>query len=236
METAAWRRAVLFGENLPDLSRKINRFCHHKIRIFREEQELDDSKPPKSKKDPQKRMVFWIVKIFCLTVAISSAFSLISSILLDDASPALAFLLLIFIIAIGIVFDVVGVAVTAADVRPFHSMAAKKKKGAKEAVNLIQNADHVSSICNDVIGDICGIVSGSASAAIVASALAGLMKPTVATIIMSALVAGLTVGGKAIGKYFAIHNATGIVLLAAKVVYYLKVALPGTKKKKKRVR
>lgn len=199
---------------------------------------MDDNRPKKQKKDPQKRMILWIIKLFCMTVVISSVFSFLSSLLLSEANTVVAFILLLLIVTIGVLFDVIGVAVTAADPKPFHSMAAKKKKGAKEAVSLIRNADHVSSVCNDVVGDICGIISGSASAAIVATALAGVMEHTVATIAMSALVAGLTIGGKAVGKSLAIAKATSIVLFAARAVYCVKAfaraLIPGRKQKNKR--
>lgn len=41
-------------------------------------------------------------------------------------------------------------------------------------------------------------------------------------IVMAALVSGLTVGGKAIGKSFAMSNSTKIVHMAALLVYYVK--------------
>ncbi len=66
---------------------------------------------------------------------------------------AVAIIVLAVFIALGIVFDMIGVAVTAADPKPFHSMAAHKEKGAKEAIRLLKNANQVSSFCNDVVGD-----------------------------------------------------------------------------------
>lgn len=76
--------------------------------------------------------------------------------------------MLVIFIALGIVFDMIGVAVTAADPRPFHSMAAHGEKGGREAIRLLNMSNKVSSLCNDVVGDICGIVSGSTAAVIVA--------------------------------------------------------------------
>ena len=80
-------------------------------------------------------------------------------------------------IGLGILFDIIGVAVTAADPRPFHSMAAHKEPGAKEALMLLRNAGRVSSVCNDVVGDICGIVSGTTTAVIVVRLQAALGLP-----------------------------------------------------------
>ena len=134
---------------------------------------------------------------------------------------AVAFVILLLIVLIGIIFDIVGVAVTSADEKPFHSMAARKVIGAQEAIRLLRKADKVSSICNDVIGDICGVVSGSASAAIVTQILANFdsSMPQIISLGMSALVAGLTVGGKAVGKGFAIESSTKIVHMVGKIIW-----------------
>ena len=72
-----------------------------------------------------------------------------------------AFIVLIGIVLIGIVFDSEIARVTVTDEKPFHSMAASKVKGAKSSLMLIRNASRVSNVCNDVVGDICGIISGA---------------------------------------------------------------------------
>jgi CBS domain containing-hemolysin-like protein len=148
-----------------------------------------------------------------------------------------AFLILMGIILIGIVFDIVGVAVASADEKPFHSMAARKVPGAQDAIKLLRNAERVSSICNDVVGDICGVVSGTASATIAAQVIAHLDFgwPQFISLAMSALVAGLTVGGKAVGKTIAVSSCTEIVHAVGNVIYWFTHLLqPKGKKKKKR--
>ena len=102
-------------------------------------------------------------------------------------------------------------------------MAARKVPGAQEAIRLLRNAERVSSICNDVVGDICGVVSGSASATIAAQILKSgdFSWPQLISLAMSALCAGLTVGGKAIGKTFAVNSATEIVHAVGKLIYWL---------------
>ena len=185
----------------------------------------------KQKKKNKKTVnVRWIITIFLSTVVISAVFSTISNMLLGQAGLAAAFLILLVIVLIGILFDIVGVAVTAADVKPFHSMAAHKVPGAQEALKLLKNAEKVSSFCNDVVGDICGVISGTASASIVLLMLTGRESLTsggrLLEIGMAALVSGLTVGGKAIGKTFAMTKSTRIVHLASLVIYYIKTA-PG---------
>jgi hypothetical protein len=85
-----------------------------------------------------------------------------------------------------------------------------------------------------VIGDICGVVSGSASATIAAQVLQSInfSWPQLVTLLMSALVAGLTVGGKAIGKTVAINSCTKIVHSVGKFLYVLH-HIPVMHKKKK---
>ncbi len=174
-----------------------------------------------SRKKGKQTRTKWIVTVFLLTIVISAIISFCSTELMAVSTMAAAFVILLFIVFIGIVFDIVGVAVTSADEKPFHSMAARKVIGAHEAIGLLRKADKVSSICCDVIGDICGVVSGSASAAIVAQILSNFdfSMPRIITLGMSALVAGLTVGGKAIGKGFAIGSSTMIVHTVGKVIW-----------------
>ncbi|MDR0889986.1 MAG: hypothetical protein LBM28_04990 [Oscillospiraceae bacterium] len=164
----------------------------------------------------------WIISAFIITVLISSAFSFLSSEAMAGAGLVEAFVVLLVIVLIGILFDVIGIAVTAASEKPFHSMAAKKVTGAAEALALLRNADKVSSICNDVVGDVCGVISGSASAAIAVRALSAGGSNAVAQLLMSAFVAGLTVAGKASCKHFAMRQSTGILHVVSKCIYYIK--------------
>ena len=118
--------------------------------------------------------------------------------------------------------DMIGVAVTAADPKPFHSMAAHKEKGAKAAIRLLQNANQVSSVCNDVVGDICGIVSGSTAAVIVTHLQRDLSTTSVLISIgATALISGITIGGKALGKTVAINQCTSVVYRVARIMHAL---------------
>ena len=185
-------------------------------------------------KKERNKTIRWVVTIFFVTMLVSGLISLVSDVIMEASTIWVAFLILLVIVLIGIIFDVIGVAVTSADEKPFHSMAARKVSGAQEAIALLRSAEKVSSICNDVVGDICGVVSGSASATIAAQVLQKMEfnDLTVMSLVMSALVAGLTVGGKAIGKTFAINSCTQIVTLVSKLVYSLK-HIPDLFKKKK---
>lgn len=196
---------------------------------------MSKSDPASSKKEKNKA-ARWVITIFLVTILISGVISLASEELMSGSHIAVAFLILLAIVLLGIIFDVVGVAVTSADEKPFHSMAARKVPGSQEAIKLLRNADKVGSICNDVVGDICGVVSGSASATIAAkvisSGLVELSWSQIVSLVMSALVAGLTVAGKALGKNIAIRSCTSIVHIVGAVIYRIQHVTDLFRKKK----
>ena len=191
---------------------------------------------PASAKKERKKAVKWVVTIFFVTIFISGSISLLSDLLMENSSMGVAFLILLVIILIGILFDIIGMAVATADEKPFHSMAARKVPGAQESIRLLRNAERVSSICNDVVGDICGVVSGSASATIAVQILRNFdfSWPQIISLAMSALAAGLTVGGKAIGKSFAVNSCTAIVHGVGRVIHTLNHFPELFRKKKKK--
>ena len=110
---------------------------------------------PDTERKERSRTIRWVVTIFLVTIVVSGVISLISDEVMENSGMAVAFLILLIIVMVGIIFDIIGVAVTSADEKPFHSMAARKVPGAKESIKLLRNAERVSSICNDVVGDIC---------------------------------------------------------------------------------
>lgn len=179
----------------------------------------DSDKKEKFKKMYKKRTsdvkpdYKWIIGIIIWTFIISGSITLISETMLSKVNIYIAFIILVLIILIGIVFDIIGVAVTAADETPFHSMASKKVHGARKAVSLIRNADKVSNFCNDVIGDVCGVVSGGTGAVIVTKIMSStsIKEGLILTVAISAAIASLTVGGKALGKNYAISQSNNIV-------------------------
>lgn len=194
---------------------------------------MSKSDPSASKKQ-RKQTIRWVITIFFVTILVSGLISLISEEIMSSSGIVTAFVILLAIVLVGIVFDIIGVAVTSADETPFHSMAARKVPGAQESIRLLRKAERVSSICNDVVGDICGVVSGSASATI-AMQIIGSFEFTwieLVSLLMSALVAGLTVGGKAIGKTFAVNSSTAIVHAVGRVIYWLR-HLPDLLRRKK---
>ena len=193
---------------------------------------------PAALKKARNKTIRWVITIFFVTIVISGTISFVSDEVMSSSGIVTAFLILLTIILLGIIFDIIGMAVASADEKPFHSMAARKVPGAQAAIRLLRNAERVSSICNDVVGDICGVVSGSASATIAAQILNNLEFgwPQLISLSMSAFCAGLTVGGKAIGKTFAVNSATEIVHAVGKLIFWLE-HIPGllcAKKKNKR--
>lgn len=161
----------------------------------------------------------WPLRVCLMSVALSAVLSFLSNTALSGKGYLIAGLVLLVFIALGILFDMIGVAVTAADPRPFHSMAAHREKGAKTAIRLLNNASRVSSFCNDVVGDICGIVSGTTAAVIVTQLQRSFHTTSVLiSIAITALISGLTIGGKALGKTVAIHDCTGVVHRVARII------------------
>ncbi|TAH62452.1 MAG: hypothetical protein EWM50_05390 [Gottschalkiaceae bacterium] len=169
----------------------------------------------------------WVLIITLWTFVLAIGVSLISEVILRNFNIFFAFICLIFVIIFGVFFDIIGIAVTASDEKTFHSMAANKIKEAKYAVKLVKNAGRVSNFCNDVIGDISGIVSGAAGTIIVMKLVSeyGLTKGAILSVIMSGLIASLTVGGKAIGKEIALKKSDNIIFFTAKFVMILDIKL-----------
>ena len=168
----------------------------------------------------KKENIRWIIRIVGISVILSTMFTLISAAALTETGYILALIVLLALIFLGIVFDMVGVAVTAARQEPFHAMAARREQAAKQAIALVKNADRVASFCNDVVGDIAGIVSGAGAAAIAVRLVLDFgFSALGVSLIISAVVVGVTIGGKAIGKTLAIQNSTEIVLLTARMIY-----------------
>lgn len=173
----------------------------------------------KQDKRGKKKKIPWVVKVFILSVAVSALLSFLSTEALGGAGLLLAFGVLAAFVLLGILFDIIGTAVTAAEERPFHSMAAHRVPGAREALRLIRKANEVSSFCNDVVGDICGIISGSTAAVIVVRLQEALsFQSVLISLSITALVSGITIGGKAVGKTFAINKSTTVLHLVGRVL------------------
>ena len=162
-----------------------------------------------TKKEEKHSKIKWFIKVFITTFILSICFSYISTNGVTNLNLISSIIILIAVIAIGIIFDIIGVAVTVAKEEEFHAIATKKINGAKTSIKFINKAAKVANICADVIGDICGVLSGSISAMIAVKMSEKLGADL--QFVISAVVASLTVGGKAIGKEIANKNSTKIV-------------------------
>ena len=179
-------------------------------------------KKEKNVKKDHSEMV-WFIEVFISTFALSMLFSYVSANGVSNLSLIPAILILILVIGIGILFDIIGVAVTVANEHEFHAKATKKVKGSKDSIKLIRNAPKVANICADVIGDICGVLSGAISALIAVKITDQFGIRFDIQFMISALVSALTVGGKALGKGVANKNATKIVHTVGIVLNKLKL-------------
>lgn len=191
--------------------------------------EQSDKQKPK-RKPPQKskpNKARWIGFIMAISFILSVGMSYISNEALRNAGTILSFIVLFLFIALGILFDMIGVAATSATEKEFHSMAAHKVRGAKEAVWMTRNAEKVSSICNDVVGDICGIISGATGALIVTSLTVGKTGAQIllVSLLITGLISSLTIGGKAAGKSIAIANSRRVLAICGQVLSILPFSL-----------
>ncbi len=174
---------------------------------------------PKSK---SKKRWIWSLIILLMAFVISLVFGILSEISLSNANIVVAIIVIFVFVSISILFDMLGLAVATCTIDPFTAMSARKVKGAKQALYLIKNADKVGSIC-DVIGDVCGILSGAAGATIVARIITttnGDFREILIATLISAIIASVTIFGKAVFKSVGIEHCNKITLGLAKFVNF----------------
>ena len=161
----------------------------------------------------------WVIIITGIAFVLSLLMSLITTIILKNVGVTLSIVVTFLFILLGIIFDIIGVATTCSDIEVFHSMAARKINGGKIGVYLIKNASKVSSICCDVVGDICGIISGSAGVTLVAIIIRiSDFDYLLVSLIITALISSLTIGGKAVGKNLAINKSNQVIKIISKIL------------------
>jgi hypothetical protein len=187
-------------------------------------------KPQPKKK--RKRGGAWPLLATVITFFLTISFSVIAEAVVTatapgriDAAAALAVMcaVILFFLIVSVIFDVISVAVAACDDTPFFSMAARKVRGAKASLHLLKNSHVVCSVCGDIVGDVCGIVSGAAGAAVALRMISGLVQENayvqaLIAILVSGVIAALTVGGKAVSKRVAMTHCVGIVQTLGKLL------------------
>jgi len=177
-----------------------------------------------------------VLGLFAATFVLATAFTFLSDGVLRTTTIYLAALVLAIIIFVGIVFDIIGLATATASHVTLNAMAAKRVPGARQAPRMVRNAPRVAAVCNDLVGDIAGTVSGAAGTAIVFRA--GLARAGLGgaaggspdagglwTVLVVALIAAVTVGGKTLGKHLAIERADEIVSRVGRVLWWLEERL-----------
>lgn len=186
-----------------------------------ENKELKKNKKAKGKKKSDFKWAFsMLITSFIISVLLTYG----SSATLEKVNYLTAFIILAVFISLGIIFDIVGLAVASCDERPFHSMSARKVGGASAAVWLVRNADRVSSFCNDVVGDIAGIVSGATGAAIASAIVADVGRGSITIpLAITGIVSSLTIFGKAMGKNVAIQYNEKIVFTVGRAAEFFKI-------------
>ena len=154
-----------------------------------------------------------------LTFVLSLMLTYVANIVLGVLVIYLALFVLLLVILLGVGADMIGFAAAAADATPLNAKAANKVLGARQAVRLIKNADQVAVFCSDVMGDICSTLAG---AVIIFHLIAERhLVSNWYTIVMTALVAAVTVCGKALGKGVALQEASEIMFRLGQAVAWV---------------
>lgn len=168
----------------------------------------------------EKKTHSWVITVAITTFLLSLFFSYISNTAITNLEVIPGIIILLVVIGMGILFDLIGVAVTVAKEESFHAKASKKIKGSKTAIKLIRNSSKVSNFCADVIGDIAGVLSGAISAIIALKLTEYYGMSSSFQFVVSALVASMTVSGKAMTKEFAKKNANKILEIVTKIINF----------------
>ncbi len=185
-------------------------------------------KTVKKKKQKKKRIPSWLswgLSVLFLSFGLTVLFSFLTEISIKGSPVYICVIVLIVLLFLNIGCDMIANAIITCQPDAFHAMASNKIKGAKRAVTLCKNATKLGSVFADVIGDICGIVSGAAGAVLVvyiAAIADGNIWEIVSSILVSAVIGALTVGGKAIFKHFAMKYNKQIVFSFAKFTTFFK--------------
>ena len=166
----------------------------------------------------------WIIIVTLSSFVISLILGFFTNVVVNDLSIGISVFVIMLVICLGILFDIIGLAVATATEVPFHAKSAKKVNGSKESLALIRNAEKVSSFCNDVIGDIAGVLSGGLAMAVAVNVHKSfpLINGLIINLVFTAIVSSITVGGKAMGKNFAITKSYVIVETCGIIIFKFK--------------
>ena len=185
-------------------------------------------------KNKNRQRAIWVIKISIYTFFLAIAFGYVTQYFLTEIhSLVIAFIILLTVVALGVIFDLIGTAAAAAKIGPLNAKAARKVVGAKKGVYLVQHAEQVANYCNDVAGDISGVVSGTLAAILVYRIMVTIPMDQAEFyigILLTAMVAALTVGGKAWGKIVAINYSTDVMLMVGTLLTRIEQPIKWLKK------
>ena len=163
--------------------------------------------PLRRKKEKEKgrkrQMRRWALTVLLASFFITALLSLASGEIIETLPMFASIIVLILFVSLGIVFDIIGLAVATADITAFNSMAARRLKAGRKAVWLISNT---------------GVVSGATGAAIAAQLFSASEAEFWLSLMLTSLIAAMTVGGKALGKQYAVRYNEKIVYWVARLL------------------
>lgn len=179
------------------------------------------------------KKLYWVMKITLFTFGMAVVCSILSQWTAKVSGTILSILLLLLLIGIAIVFDGIGVSVTACKKQDLEKFCRKNNcKSLRIANNLVDNAEKVNNICSDVVGDMSGIISGACGVSIVMNLCAGSLHSYLYSVLLSSLVAAITVGGKAFMKSIALSNSAKMVIATSKLIAWFR---PNKKNNRKNI-
>ncbi len=188
--------------------------------------EIEVKGKKKSKKEKKIQSKFaknyrWPLIVLVTAFCISMMFGVLSEVALDGANIIISIVVILVFLVIAIITDMIGVAITSCDEKNLRAMAARKIRGAKEAIILQKNGDKVSSIFADILGDVCGILSGAAGASVASALITQNMSSFTGVAIaslVSAIIAALIIFGKALMKKYSMNHSEKIILIMGKIM------------------
>lgn len=159
----------------------------------------------------------WVIKITVFTFIGAVICSFISQLTTSKSDITVSVMLLAFMLLISIIFDGIGLSVASCTPEKLEKYS-RFKKQYKIALRLISNAEKVNNVCADVVGDMCGILSGACGASIVLQLCQSGQFAHWTAIIVSSVIAAITVGGKASLKKIAVKNSEEFVFMSARII------------------
>lgn len=157
---------------------------------------------------------FWAIKVTIFTFFVCIISSMLANLAAAKSNFVIAVILLLFMIFVSIFFDALGVSVTSCNYnRLIDKLKCGDKKDCDIVVWLSKNAEKVNNVCCDVVGDMCGILSGACGVNIVVNLCKGDLNSYLISVVVSSLIASITVGGKAITKGVALSHSQKFVVL-----------------------